>query len=237
MLICKIMNVPLAIIDYRTPEQAKQRLKKDFELVEFFNPHTYKAIQGHPDICMFQSGRTIILAPNSPKILMRALEQRAVEFIVGNTAVDESLQNSTAYNCIANSRHIIHASGFTDSVILQNQSEKEFLPISQAYSRCNTLLLNDLYAITSDANTYKVLSKNNYSVLFIPPQGILLPPYKYGFIGGCLGVYNNTIYAIGDFLYSSISKDIVLHFIEKSGYSLVELYNGKLYDGGGIFFV
>lgn len=230
------MSVPIAIIDYRAPKQAIEQLRKEFVVYEFCNSATYKAICGHPDICVFQGESGLVLAPNSPVNLIRLLEQHNVTFSVGNKMVGTDVDTSTAYNCVETDTHIIHKQGYADTEILHVCSRKPLLSVPQAYTRCSMLYLGSKHCITSDKGIETQLRTHGYDVLSVSPQGILLPPYSNGFIGGCFGVFHHTVYCIGNLSYYSDGAN-VKEFLNANKCSLVELYEGSLYDGGGLFFI
>lgn len=70
----------------------------------------------------------------------------------------------------------------------------------------------------------------------IMSEGIQLPGYKNGFIGGCVGIKDKQIFFLGrlDFLKNS---DEVKAFIKSQNLEIIELYEGPLFDGGSILFV
>jgi hypothetical protein len=230
------MSVHTAIIDYRAPKEAILNLEHYYNICLFKNTHTYEAINGHPDICIFKGSSELIIAPNSPKILFDLCESNSIVYSIGTTKVGNDLKSSTAYNCVETDYHIIHKQGFTDTQILQRITHKPFLSITQAYTRCSLIYVGNKCAITSDNNIHTRLIDTGYSSLLCNPHGILLPPYKHGFIGGCFGMHSNTLFCIGNLDYLNDGKRIRA-FLDTHNIPLIELYNGPLYDGGGIFFI
>ena len=233
----KTMSLPIAIIDFRAPSDAIDRLRKDFT-VFLFNAQgvTYDAVCGHPDIFMFQSGSILIIAPNTPKDCIEFLEKNHVEFIFGKSEVGFDLQNSCMYNCVETKSYFFHKKGFTDTVVLEKVKSKMFVSLPQAYTRCSMFPISDSCFITSDKGIDKELVIQGFTVFTLSPDSILLPPYKHGFIGGCFGMYNQKVYVIGSLSKLSQGKELQ-YFIESNNLEIVELYDGDLYDGGGIFFI
>lgn len=225
------MSTPIAIIDARSPIQALENLSKQFEVVPFFSENcTYEAVAGHPDVFISQ-GDTTVVAPNTPENILKHLPQ----FQFGKTPVGSSLQDSTPYNCVVTETYIIHKQGFTDPKIIELNPYKNYISVPQAYTRCNLIEITKNTFITSDKGIYNTLTQNNLECLFVTPEGIQLPPYKYGFIGGSMGKFENTIFINGS-LSSHSEGDKIRTFIEKHSLELVELHDGSLYDGGGILF-
>jgi len=96
--------------------------------------------------------------------------------------------------------------------------------------------LNSNAFITSDRGIEKALVKQGFSCLYCSPGNIALPPYKHGFIGGCLGAYQQNLFVSGN-LCTLPEGQQLRDFARRHGFSVTELHDGNLYDGGGIFFV
>lgn len=227
------MNLPIAIIDARAPKEAIVNLEKEFAVYTFITSGiTYDAISGHPDVFVCQLNKGLIVAPNIPIDCIRFLQKKSISFTFGKTKIDETLQNSSAYNCIETNSHFFHKQGFTDEIVIKN-SNSTFINLPQSYTRCSMVSLHSNSFITSDVGIFNVMQQNKFNCLYCNPNSIKLPPYPHGFIGGCLGVYNNTVYVIGNFDYIECG-DKIRTFIKDEGMKVVELYNGPLYDGGGV---
>jgi hypothetical protein len=142
---------------------------------------------------------------------------------------------SIHYNAAVSNHYLIHRLEYTDPVILENCHTLKKIPVKQGYTRCNLLLLKDDHYITSDPGIHRNLERAGLEGILVSPEGIKLPGFPNGFIGGTAGIFNDTVYFIG-----SLSKfpegDSVRTFLEKLDYRIVELYEGPLLDGGGILF-
>jgi len=225
------MSTPIAIIDARSPRQAIETLSKRFTVVPFLSENsTYEAVAGHPDVFISQ-GDTTVIAPNTPENILKQLPQ----FQFGKTPVGSDLRQSTPYNCVVTETYIIHKQGFTDPKIIELNLNKTYISVPQAYTRCNLIEIAQNAFITSDKGILNTLTQYKLECLFVTPEGIQLPPYKYGFIGGCMGKFDDTIYINGS-LSSHSEGDTIRSFILSHSLEIVELHDGNLYDGGGIFF-
>ena len=225
-----------AIIDSRAPKEAINYLSKSFDVCEFSSDGiSYEEVSGHPDIFIFQDDEKLIVAPNSPAELINFLDLQNANYFFGKKEVGTSINNSTQYNCIATESLILHKKGYTDEAILESLQNKKLVELPQAYTRCSLTMINESNYITSDKGVEKSLLKEGLNVLRISPSSILLPGYPYGFFGGTNGIYNNTFYLIGSLKYHEQGEDIK-KFLIKNKLEIVELYDGPLYDGGGIFF-
>ena len=231
------MNLPIAIIDARAPKQAIAKLQEEFRVLLFTSNHsTYQAIEGHPDVFMCCYNNTYVYAPNTPQYIKETIENYTHNSTQGVDMVGSKLKNSTLYNCVITRTHIFHKQGFTDVSILQQNQDKTYIPVPQAYTRCSMIALPNGACITSDRGIEQVLHTHSIPHIYCTPKSIQLPPYKYGFIGGTMGIYKDKIYVIGSLQNLPEHKQLQL-FIQGQNCSVHELYNGPLYDGGGIFFI
>lgn len=108
--------------------------------------------------------------------------------------------------------------------------------VKQGYPACTVLKLDDRHAITSDGGMARAMRGVGITVCEICDGGILLPPYEYGFIGGCAGVHNGTVYFSGD-VKSHPDGEKILTFCRECGIEAVSLSGGPLFDVGGILFI
>lgn len=227
---------PCCIIDSRAPQAAIERLAQDFYVLPFRTQGiTYEAISCHPDIFMFQENNALIVAPNIPSEYKDFFQKNTIAYREGSTKIDETLQNSVAYNCVATPDFLFHKTAYTAPEIVQHCHTKTFVHLPQAYTRCSMFALNCNAIITSDKGIAKTLEQQNFELCYVSPREINLLPYSHGFIGGCMGVFERSVYIIGSLNHCADGEKL-RQFIQKKGYEIVELYNGKLYDGGGIFF-
>ena len=226
----------LIIIDKRTPGPAIEELGQygDVHLFES-SGIVYDAISCHPDIFMFQDDNDLVIAPNTPAPTIGKLNEHSVSFVYGSTVVGEGLKSHTAYNCLATSRYLFHKKNYTDPVILDICQDRRFIPLPQAYSRCSMIALGDSI-VTSDMGISMALNETPVINHRVSPEGIQLPPYPHGFIGGTCGVNNGRLFVIGSLRHLERDEEL-LWFIDQTGFDVIELYDGPMYDGGGIFFI
>jgi len=173
---------------------------------------------------------------NSPKEFLKVLKNRNLSFKFGKNLVGENYPNSAHYNAVVNSNFLIHNLQITDSEIINSCQDKKLINVRQGYVRCNLISLPDGSFICSDMGIYKELKKQNIEVLFVNPNGIELPDFPNGFIGGTMGFNNGKLFILGSLKYFSEGEKIE-HFLDKKSIEIVELYDGALFDGGGLFFI
>jgi len=227
----------LIVIDKRIPQEAKVNLSKYGKIVEFSTQGiTYEAISGHPDIFICQSSNSIICAPNLPKVFIDLFKKENVKMKFGEFPVEYKFPKTAFYNCVITDNQIFHKKKHTDSIIIKTFSSHEFISLPQAYTRCSLMALPSGGFITSDKGIEKILRKRNFEVAYFSPEKILLPGMLHGFIGGALGVYSDKLFVIGNPEKHSWGSEFKA-FLNQQNIELISLYDGQLFDGGGIFFV
>ena len=126
------------------------------------------------------------------------------------------------------------ASASDDVVSDLESAGRRFINVSQGYAACSCLAYGGLI-ITADRGIAKALS-GVCDTLTISPEGISLPPYGAGFIGGASGVDGDTVYFTGDISVHPDGARIV-ESLSSRGAKCVSLCDGGLFDVGGIKFI
>jgi len=225
------------IIDKRLPAEAKKKLGAYGNLLEFESSGiVYDAISGHPDIFLCDTGSCLIAAPNIPKVYLDFFSKNNILFKAGYEKTGSTYPATSHYNAVVTEQYLIHNLKYTDKAILEACAHKIHLHTSQSYTRCNLISLDEKNFITSDKNIEKILIKQALNVLYVSPDEIILNGFPHGFFGGCCGVLQNKLMISGNMKYYK-SKDSVPDFIKNSKMELIELYDGKLFDAGGLFFI
>jgi hypothetical protein len=227
----------LIIIDKNIPEEAKRNLQHYGELVLLeTNSITEPSISGHPDIFFCKTGKGLITAKNLPEKLKNILKQQNISFTEGASDVLAVYPDAAHYNAVITKTHLIHRSDITDKEILNDCSELKKIHVSQGYTRCSMLSLDENNFITSDEGIYKTLISLRFECLLVSAKDIILPGQRYGFIGGACGILEDRLFVIGNLKHHK-DGEIIRKFAGLQGYSIIELYDGPLFDGGSIIFI
>ncbi len=227
----------LIIADKRIPIEASQKLSEYGDLVEFETRNiTYEPVSCHPDIFICQKGKELIVAPNIPALYISIFEDHNINYCLGKNEVGEFHPFSAFYNAVITDSLLIHKTSLTDSVILQKCTNHTYIDVKQAYTRCSLLALKKNTYITSDNCISRKLKQDNNDVLLISSDSIILPGLPYGLFGGTAGIHESTIFFIGSLKYHPEGKKIK-EKLNNLEYQIVELYDGPLFDGGGILFL
>jgi hypothetical protein len=225
------------IADNRIPPQAREKLSEYGEIINFSTEGiTYEAISGHPDIFFCQVNNKLIVAPNLPDLYKNTLTKNSIPFIEGELPVKKKYPGTSKYNVVATDNYLIHNFRYTDSVITNIGDDLELIHSGQGYTRCNLLSLRDDCFITSDQGINRVINGFGLKTFFVEPDDIILPGMKHGFFGGACGIYEDTIFIIGNLSKLKNGEELKAH-INNLNYKIIELYEGPLFDGGSIFFI
>lgn len=223
----------LIIIDKRAPVEAKNRLTAYGEVIELeTNGVVPDPISGHPDIFICQVGATYAVAPQLPRKIFKAMSKRK---IVEGDAIVREYPGCAAYNALATDHFLIHLSQAIDPAIIELAEGLTKIPVKQGFSRCSAIPVGEGF-ITSDKGIFHKLGDLHIDALFVSPAGIQLPGHEYGLFGGCCGVFDRTLFILGslDYFHDGVR---VKSYVARQGFKIVELTNGPLFDGGGLFFV
>lgn len=227
----------LIIIDGRLPATVAENLKQFGDVFELESSGiVYDSISGHPDIFIFQKDHLAIIAPNTPKALIEELKKNRIPFLRGREKLGSKFPETVWYNAVSSSKYLIHRHNHSSNCILRQTSDKQFLPVPQAYTRCNLLSLADGSFITSDLGIEQSLKKYGLEVHYFESHDIILNGQEHGFLGGALGVFNNEVFIIGSLDHYSQGEQLK-DLLNSKSLKYHELYNGPLIDGGGIFFL
>ena len=227
----------LIIADNRIPDEAKQNLSKYGKLLLLETSGiTEKSISGHPDIFICNTGKKQIIAPNTPAEIKAALKKRNISFEEGEKPVGMNYPDAAKYNAVIIYKTIIHRSDITDKKILEECKDYNIIHVSQGFTRCSLLPLDGKHFMTSDEGIHKTLLQHGFTSLKVSVSGIILRGQPHGFFGGACGVCENKIFILGS-LDHYCDKEKVELFAAQTGFKIVELYDGPLFDGGGIFFI
>ncbi len=227
-----------AIIDSRSSNQAINNLSKYVTDVYMFQTSgiTSNSISGHPDIFIYQYEKQLVVAPNAPLDLLEFLDNNNIGYLKGEKKIGHDVDNSVQYNCLSTPQFLFHKSGYTDSVIIGINKNKEYISLPQSYTRCSMVYLCDGNYLASDRGIEKVLLQKGLSCFYFNPEEIIIKDHKNGFIGGSVGIWGKRIFFNGNIELHTDGQRLE-EYLKRLGFEIVSLSNEYLYDGGCIFFI
>ncbi len=229
------------IVDNRITDKCERALEKEGFLIIKLppDPSLGEAVASHPDTVLFYQGGELITTADycdAAAYIFSDLRELCPDVKISFTS--DSRGKSYPNDCILNAlvigkRIFCKSDGISDAVIdFAKRRGYEIIHTSQGYPACNVLAFGGR-AITADRGLAPLLEKSGIKVTLIGTQGISLPPYEYGFIGGACGVVGNKIYFFGD-IDSHPDSEKIKKAIFDEGFEAVSLSDEKLRDFGGI---
>ncbi len=231
----------IAIVSEKISRACRVALKKEgFSVFSCPpDPSLPAPISHHPDTLMaFLDGT--LFCPESyfsqNADFFRALAYPRVHLLTEGYGASYPLD--CAYNLLtAGRRAFYNPAGLSRSLArIASDRGYEAVHTRQGYAACTVCTLDEGHAITADLGMAETLTAAGISVLKIESGSILLPPYAYGFIGGACGVYEKTVYFLGD-ITAHPSYAAIKAFASGIGFSLRSLSDEPLRDLGGILFL
>ncbi len=231
------------IIDSRTPEKICDRLRGlEYEIISLPPcPSLPNATSAHPDMLIFFGDKCFVCAEEYTKIADEALkkiELLGYSRIVTSEALGTEYPKDILFNALLIRGKIYCKDGAVSKEIIK-YAEAHGLAlrhVKQGYAKCSVCPVGNNAAITADPSLAYALSADAIDVLKISPGGILLPPYDTGFIGGCSGVDQDTVYFSGN-IDLHPDGDMIKNFCAKHQKKVVSLSSSQLSDVGTMFFI
>lgn len=155
-----------------------------------------------------------------------------------SSSISDVYPQDAALNVLVMGNKLYGRLSSVDPMLLSLAKERglELRNVKQGYPACTVLKLNDGAAITADKGMAAALIEDGIRVTVIENGDISLPPYEYGFIGGCAGVCEGRVMFLGD-VKSHRSFAAIKDAILAEGMSYISLCDGPLTDLGGILFI
>ncbi|MEE4178222.1 MAG: hypothetical protein V2I46_12005 [Bacteroides sp.] len=226
----------LILADARLPERVLKNLGRYGQVVPFASQGVvYEAISGHPDIFLCQVPGGVVAAPNTPKNILEALENKGTSLFFGKEPLGKAYPATARYNAFSGKDCLLHLFDLTDEVILAQTQGLEKIAVRQGYARCSLVEAGRLY-ITSDRGIEKELKQNCRETFYVDPSPIILPGQPHGFFGGCTGVWGQQLFLAGSLRHFP-EGELLQQALVQRGITIIELYDGPLWDGGSILFL
>ena len=161
-----------------------------------------------------------------------------IETVITYDKVNKIYPNDIIFNAAVVGKHLFGKLDFISPSVLKYAEGEGFSlhNIKQGYSACSCCTVDSNSIITSDKSLAKASESTGISVLLIEKGHISLPCHDYGFIGGACGLFDNTLYFIGNINSHPNSKEIIA-FAAERGVETVSLSDEPLADCGKIIFI
>lgn len=224
------------------PETAVQRLESEFCVILLPPDHSIaEPVSCHPDMICSVIDSTIFFhssyAETYPDIIAAVTRKSGLRPVLTNEERSNRYPNDIALNAAVLNRAVLCREVHTSPALLETarRSGRSVINVKQGYAACSCIVCGES-VITSDRGIQKALAAIGTDCVYIAPDGILLPGYSGGFIGGSGGYADGKIYLTGNL--SWISDGVVLRdFADQRRFEIICLTNDPLTDYGGLKFI
>ena len=241
------MERTVALIDERAPRELIRALElRGFVPITLSaHPALGEAVRSHTDMLVVKENKNIIslssyceAAPALFDDLYTLLSRRGYSFVFLDEEVGSEYPGDAALNVLAMGRRVFcrRASAAEGLIRRYEDSGAQIINVKQGYPACTVLSLGSDAAITADRGMARALQREGIDVTLIDEGHILLPPHKYGFIGGCAGIHDGVVYFTGR-VENHPSYGKIREATERMGLCAVSLTDLPLIDLGGILFI
>jgi len=227
----------IAVLDPRMPRAAKERLKRlNYHVAEVpLHKKLQDPVKGHVDMMLFArflSTRSRIVYEPCLENIAALLRQNGYRCLKGKHIQSSKYPKNIIYNACSIDGSIIHYRGSIEKNI--KMLKTKHVLVNQGYAKCSIVPVNKKSIITSDKGIKDAWERSGGKALLIRPGHVKLPGYKSGFIGGTTGVTKRSVFFVGRLTFHPDAQ-AMRDFINKAGKNIIELYDGPLYDVGGVY--
>ncbi|MBQ9116167.1 MAG: hypothetical protein IJY04_04010, partial [Clostridia bacterium] len=191
-------------------------------------------VNHHPDMLFFSppSEKITVLPRSYHTVNPRFFDKfPTAKLILSETALTAEYPHDIAFDAIGINDTLYCLEAYTAEEI--KRSFPRTVNIKQGYAACSTLILNEKAAVTADKGIAKALRADGMTVLTVSGNGIALPGYNCGFIGGASAVINGTTVFFGS-LTDHPDKAEIVEFYRVNDAEFIDFPNLPLTDYGGI---
>lgn len=225
----------LTIVSSTMPPEAVTTLRHFTDVVLLPpDPCLPAPVASHPDMLLFTLGDTLITYRS-----YYAIAKAQIDSILSCTGMRLLLTDhphgnvypaDVGLNALVCGQTLFGKLDTLAPEVLSLAVEKGLTPVSvrQGYAGCSGLYTGELL-LTADPSLTHAAQAHGIPVLPVPDANIVLPGYNHGFIGGCGGVWQDTIYLCG-----TPTPEQYFSPTHMPGKSFVFLYDGPLFDCGGV---
>ncbi len=227
------MKKTVAIVGKSMPEAAVNKLTKEYT-VFVIPPDVSVApeVFSHPDMILTVfDGKLFCHESYTSEIIPQIAELCGLKVVYCRGKRSEKYPEDVAFNVLSVGDKLI---GRQDSVAPELR-EYGIIDTRQGYAGCTSLFAAG-HVISADPAILSSAAGAGIPTVRISGEGIELPGYSTGFIGGACGVCGDKIYICGEPNTSPAGRDLQ-KACRELGLRLISLCGGPVTDVGGIKFL
>ena len=232
----------IALISCDVPSSSASLLADDFHLFYLRREDNLpRPVSSHPDMILSVIGEKIILSEQyyaaNRDVIDPICRLAKLSPLISHTEKRYKYPYDAAFNAAVGDGFIIcRAKSVANEILTMAEQYKiSICNVNQGYSGCSCIV-TPAAVLTSDMGIKKALDRNGIKAIFITNKNILLPGYNIGFLGGCGGFCDGTIYLFGKDKTPERNSTLS-EFANENGYEIKYLSSDPLTDYGGIKFI
>lgn len=223
------------ILSYKASDELKKFVKNlGYEIVETGKLNIDDRISDHADLQIFPLDKnTFIVEPCLYDYYKEKLSCYGKDVIKGDFNAGSKYPKDCYYNITLGNDYYICKEKIIDSQIENRLDNLEKIYVNQAYTKCMSLVVEDMI-LTCDEGIHKKLLETKKNSHLIKFEKIKLDGFNSGFFGGACGIIDNKrVLFTGDISQEKDYKKL-LKLLKKYGYEVV-FPKTDLVDLGSIF--
>jgi len=194
-------------------------------------------INTHPDMtfCPLEKNKAVV-AKEAYEYYNEMLLKYGYEIMKGENTLKKEYPYDIAYNCVILGGKLFHKIEYTDKAILDYCKENniELINVTQGYTKCSTLIVDEKSVITCDKKLNEVYLKNGIASICVDNKCIRINNFDHGFIGGCGGKISKNKIAFFGNIKEHPDYQRINEFLRERNVSHLSLTDGQLFDYGSL---
>lgn len=188
-------------------------------------------VSTHADMLLFYDGESIVTFKSYYMNNKSLFDGLGINVIFAEEEPTADYPHDILLNAVKTESGILFSNlGYTSQKV--KERAKRHIQVKQGYTACSTCKITDNAFVTSDIGLYKAYTENGIDCLYVEKEGIALPGYDVGFIGGAACVIDGTLCFFGNAEdYPEYEK--IRDFAKRYNIETLCLSDEKLTDVGG----
>ena len=194
-------------------------------------------VDHHPDMLFFNPPceKITVMQERYYTVNLRFFSQFGTsKTVLDRVELGSEYPRDIAFDAIGIRETLYCLEAYTSEEVKQRFSR--IVNIKQGYAACSTLIPRGGIAITADKGIERALAADGMTVCRISPDGILLPGYGCGFIGGASAVVNGTTVFFGS-LSDHPDGERIAEIYRVNGLGMIDFPGLPLTDYGSIRYI
>ena len=189
------------------------------------------AVASHADMLLFYDGKKIITHSGYYYENKTMFDNLNIEIVLSNEVMGKEYPNDILFNAVLTEDGTLFSKNDYTSNLIKNMSKKQ-INVRQGYTACSTCKVSSSFFMTTDEGLCRIYKENGINSILVKKDGIDLPGYDCGFIGGATVCLPEGVCFFGD-AESHSDYNKILEFAQKAGKKIISLSDEKIMDIGG----